>query len=424
MKCLPVMLPVLDFSTVKNEVFPPIASTFSRTNSLAIKIRGLEAFVVLCGGSVGKETEPEDDLSGVVQDKKSSKTPTASILDKYTVQEKLVPLLKAIRTREPAVMMAALNVFREVGKIADTEFLALEVLPILWTFSLGPLLNLQQFEEFMALIKSLSSKVEREHSKKLQELSSRDEAAGSRNSIGGALGANNNMGASDVEGTRSDFERLVLGRNGTSDTKNDDLWDSWSSEPTAKPSSQVASPTFSWSSTPSHQANRSSVTGIPSAVTYQATGQPSRSITPDLNMSSFPALEPNRQKSSMGQTFPALQPSAPSWNQSTKISPPSSTTSTTSAPSLATLGSMRASTTPSFGQTTQQQSQAPNYSAFTIPPPPSSNSQQSQPSQFPSMQAAPNPWAGSGTSAPLQNGMLAQASGQQKQGLDKYESLL
>jgi SCY1-like protein 2 len=40
--------------------------------------------------------------------------------------------------------MAALSVFREVGKIADIDFTAIEVLPILWSFSLGPLLNLQQ----------------------------------------------------------------------------------------------------------------------------------------------------------------------------------------------------------------------------------------------------------------------------------------
>jgi hypothetical protein len=40
--------------------------------------------------------------------------------------------------------MAALNVFREVGKIADADFIAMEVLPIMWAFSLGPLLDLQQ----------------------------------------------------------------------------------------------------------------------------------------------------------------------------------------------------------------------------------------------------------------------------------------
>jgi len=40
--------------------------------------------------------------------------------------------------------MAALSVFRQVGKIADADFVAMEVLPIMWAFSLGPLLNLQQ----------------------------------------------------------------------------------------------------------------------------------------------------------------------------------------------------------------------------------------------------------------------------------------
>jgi SCY1-like protein 2 len=383
------MLPVLDFSTVKNDVFPPIASTFGRTKSLAIKIRGLESFAVLCGGSVGDAAEPEDDISGVVLDQKSNKTSTTSILDKYTVQEKVVPLLKAIRTKEPAVMMAALRVLRQVGKIADTEFLALEVLPILWNFSLGPLLSLQQFQEFMALINSLSTKVEREHTKKLQELSCQDEAAGSHNSIGGTLGTNSSMGVPDVEGTKNDFERLVLGRNGTSNTKSDDLWDSWGSEPTTKPS--------------------------------QAAGQTSRSITPDLNQSSFPSLEPSRERSLMSQTFPALQPATPSWNQSTPLSPAPSTTNTMAAPSFATLGSMRTAATPSFGQTTQQR-QASNFSAFTIPPPRSGNYQQPQPSQFPSLQPASNPWAVSG-SAPSQNG-TAQTSQQQKQGLDKYESLL
>ncbi len=37
------VLPVLDFSTIKNELFPVIAAIFSKTNSLAIKVRGLQA---------------------------------------------------------------------------------------------------------------------------------------------------------------------------------------------------------------------------------------------------------------------------------------------------------------------------------------------------------------------------------------------
>ena len=48
---LPYILPVLDFSTIKNELFPVIAGVFAKTSSLNIKIRGLEAFYKLCGGS-------------------------------------------------------------------------------------------------------------------------------------------------------------------------------------------------------------------------------------------------------------------------------------------------------------------------------------------------------------------------------------
>lgn len=66
------------------------------------------------------------------------------MLDKYTVQEKVVPLLKGIKTKEPAVMMAALEVFSEIGKICDREIVAMELLPGLWTMSFGPLLGLEQ----------------------------------------------------------------------------------------------------------------------------------------------------------------------------------------------------------------------------------------------------------------------------------------
>lgn len=427
MKCLPVMLPVLDFSTVKNEVFPPIASTFSRTSSLAIKVRGLEAFVVLCGGSLDKETGPEDDLSGVVQEKKTKST-TASILDKYTIQEKLVPLLKAIKTKEPAVMMAALKVFRQIGKIADTDFLALEVLPILWSFSLGPLLNLQQFEEFMALIKSLSNKIEREQTKKLQELSSANESTSFKNGTQGAFGGAGDSGGFDIDGTRNDFERLVFGKTGTANAKNDDPWGDWSSEPstskTSKGSSQVMTPTFSWSSNVSGSVNRSSGTSMHNAITTQA-GSDSRSITPDLHMSAFPSLEPTNRQSSTGQSFPALQP-APAWNSSS-INPQQNTQGTASNVSLATLANMKASNSIS---STGHVPQTPNYSAFTIPPPPANNQQSNTsfilpPPSSNSLSFSQTQWgsASIGHSA-FQNNLSTQPPGQQKQGLDKYESLL
>jgi SCY1-like protein 2 len=38
LRSLPTILPVLDFSTIKNELFPVIASVFSKTSSLGIKV--------------------------------------------------------------------------------------------------------------------------------------------------------------------------------------------------------------------------------------------------------------------------------------------------------------------------------------------------------------------------------------------------
>lgn len=408
-KCLPIVLPVLDFSTVKNEVFPPIATTFSRTSSLAIKVRCLDAFTVLCGGSADTESEPEDDLSGVAPTKQS-KPIKSSILDKYTIQEKLVPSLKVIKTKEPAVMMAALNVFRQVGIVGDTDFLALEVLPILWSFSLGPLLDLRQFEQFMTQIKNISAKIEREQKKKLQELSSGD-TSGFRNGT-----KSPSVVATLDQGDMNDnFERLVLGKGATPSDADIDAWDTMDSGPTPQTSAPAAPPSFSWST--------SNAPGPVSRGSTPAQSNPNfRSVTPDYNISSFPSLEPApRQVSPMAQGFPALRPSpSGSWSSSTSQR---NVQGNTAGPSLAALASMKsasstASTSISFGQS--------NYSAFSIPPPPASGSIPPQPSAFggASNAAKPPPLGANVMQNPLSNTNTFEPVNTEKQGLDKYESLI
>ncbi|EME87168.1 uncharacterized protein MYCFIDRAFT_114886, partial [Pseudocercospora fijiensis CIRAD86] len=206
---LPFLLPSLDFSTIKNELFPVIAQVFAKTSSLAIKIRGLEAFCTLCGGN-SNGSSSDDGLNGIgVSDKKTSAASSSMILDKYTVQEKVVPLLKGIKTKEPGVMMAALKVFKQVAEVADTDFLAMDVLPILWSMSLGPLLNLQQFQAFMALIKSMSSKIEREQTRKLQELSTTNGGSTPGSRVASRIGSSSAGANSDGDGV--DFESLVSG---------------------------------------------------------------------------------------------------------------------------------------------------------------------------------------------------------------------
>lgn len=424
LKCLPVMLPVLDFSTVKNDVFPPIATVFSRTGSLAIKVRGLEAFVVLCGGSVGDQAGSGDDLSGIMHEGRSPKQSATSILDKYTIQEKVVPLLRATKTKEPAVMMAALDVFRQVGQIADAEFLALEVLPIMWRFSLGPLLNLQQFGGYMDLIKSISTRVEREQTRKLQELASTSETANFKNSTSSPSGVMNDLGVgSNGEDVKTDFERLVLGRP-DAPKPSDGRWGDWSSVP---PSSNnvskggATSPAFSWSSNTNHSnADRSGAVASLSS-------QNSRSITPDRSMSKFPTLEPaSTQRSSMGSS------SSTSHRYTMSVSGPNpfgGQSTSGSSTSLAALASMRGQNMPS----TNQPQQNLNSPSFAIAPPPSSNFQPSasvspygglsSPGQNQAKSSLPQ-WSTTLGNAASQNGVSAQSTTSGKQGLDKYESLL
>ncbi|KKZ63540.1 hypothetical protein EMCG_02165 [[Emmonsia] crescens] len=447
MRCLPVMLPILDFSTVKDNVFPPIAAVFSRTSSLAIKVRGLEAFVILCGGSVKEERSTLDgDFPGASSKPQQTKSGSTSILDKYTVQDKIVPLLKAIKTKEPAVMMAALNVFRQVGQIVETEFIALEVIPTLWNFSLGPLLNVQQFGRFMDLIKSLSSKVEQQQTKKLQSLSSSNDSGNPRNGNSNLFGMIETAnGGTEVENTRSDFERLVLGKAITS-SSNDASWNAWHTatpNPTNQPAKIDNPPTFAWSTANSVSANN--IGGRNSLASLSGPSQ--RSITPDLSMSSFPTLAPTttQQQSSIGSSFPLLQPSRPSQasqtSQTSQPSPWSTMTATTntniqqrtsimnqySANPIYTFTPTSTSTTPSispFGQITQQ---TMPLSPFSIPPPPPSNFQQQQTSSAASLSAAfsqPNLSPSQQWHSTQIPPALRPTINQQKQGLDKYESLL
>jgi SCY1-like protein 2 len=434
---LSVILSILDFSTIKNDIFPIIAAVFSKTSSLGIKIRGLEALQVLCGGTPGQESNGGDGLDGFSPSGKSKKKQQSVILDKYTIQEKVVPLLKGIKTKEPAVMMAALAVFEEVGKIADSDFLAMDVLPLLWAFSLGPLLNLQQFQAFMSLIRSLSTRIEQEQTRKLQELSSTSATSANRNDFLSSVSAGRSNGLESPAGEEGDFESLVLGRkkpeNGVGNAMSN-LGDGWASaEPSnARPAnmrtqsnqSTPPTPAFSWSTPP------------PQAQAIHP--------TPQVQMNSFTPLQPSNSTTARPTTG-SLSPS-PSYGQSSTLQNKpldwSSTTSPTSnpwgsmaSPSTSTSSSniwaqaaapQRPVSNPSFGQPVQQSpstfaiappSAASPYSAFSLPPPPGGGVRQSS-------YGAP---ASGGMAQPrMQQQQLPQQqlNGGGKQGLDKYESLI
>ncbi|KAK4692445.1 SCY1-like protein 2, partial [Lecanoromycetidae sp. Uapishka_2] len=395
--CLPTVLAVLDFSTIKNEVFPVVASVFSKTSSLGIKVRGLEAFVILCGGSPVHEKPVADDLDGVMVAPKKPKPSSNAVLDKYTVQEKVVPLLKVMKTKEPAVMMAALAVFKQVGKIVDTDFLAIEAIPILWNFSLGPLLNLEQFQAFMDLIKKLSTRIETEQMRKLRDLSNSN--ANDMIKTNDQMSTRSTNGLFDSNGSvdagQNDFERLVLGKGKSESTSNGMLGSTL--QPQAPASKQSEAPKFSWTSSPPNINASNSMSGV--------LKPQSRTITPDQAFGGFATLNPtssaarpNTNIAANGfSTLTLMQPSHP-WAASTSQQP------------FHTSGFAMAPP--------PQPPVVTPFSQFSLPPPPISPAQQivaqSQNSGYFGAQSA-----GSTGQKPTATSQLGQ-----KSGLDKYESLI
>ncbi|KAG6005081.1 hypothetical protein E4U21_000408 [Claviceps maximensis] len=471
LRTLPSILPVLDFSTIKNELFPVVAAVFSRTSSLAIKVRGLQAFVILCGGSTSAATD--DGLNGLVENKK--KTSSSSALDKYTMQEKIVPLVRAIKTKEPAVMLAALNVLRIVGETADADFVAMDILPILWSMSLGPLLDLKQFQTFMELIKNLSRRVEDEQTKKLQELSGAGKVgtAGPNEdflAFGGVTGTA--FDSNGAGGNEDDFEALVKGKAGgmsASSNGKKNGFSGWDDTTTSSATSSVRSasgtpktpPSFSWStqtSTPTTRtAAANSTTTTSSSSPSSSSQRPSLSnnanfqtVTPDL--ARFSTLAPSSTQFSQ-----PLQPttSAPTVHPSTtQQQPPSSSINWSSAtaakapnpwssPNPANYSGYSGSHTPTASGTSLSglnsssmssmsfnQSRPPplagsggpssRNSSFSLPPPPASGGPLSPSTTAPASFSIKPP-----SSMPSQASYTGNVNaGQQKSGLDRYESLI
>ncbi|KAI0532111.1 kinase-like domain-containing protein [Xylaria digitata] len=457
---LPDVLPVLDFSTIKNELFPVIATVFSKTNSLAIKVRGCRAFVILCGGS-NEASSGDDGLDGLAPDKKR-KTSSSSALDKYTMQEKIVPLIKAIKTKEPAVMMASLDVLRVVGDNADADFVAMEILPILWNMSLGPLLDLKQFQNFMGLIKSLSRRVEDEQTKKLQEL-----AVTNGGGVSTPVANDDFLGFGGVTGTtfdttngatQDDFERLVKGK--TSSTSIGTTNGGWDATPATAPAVKSPTAQFSWSTpTPTSDSQFNPPKTQP---------QPSfRTVTPDL--AAFSTLSPQTTQFSQplqptintAQNSSTTQPASTAINWSSAAgattNPWASSTPKPMSPVNSSMNTMTASLsnmnmnqqrpsinpTSSFSLAPPPSSGSTASSGFRLPPPPSGGVQrqvsstsfgQASSSSFGSISppaGSMNSIMNSGVNRNMSKNIMTptsqipqQPQKQQSDGLDKYESLL
>ncbi|KAK0563626.1 Protein kinase domain-containing protein ppk32 [Tilletia horrida] len=159
LQAVPRLCELLEYSHVKEVLLPKILVLFGKTKVLSVKCNTLICFHSMI-----------------------------SVLDKHTLTEKLVPVLAKIKTKEPGVMIATLAVHDAMSKKVDIETIATQIIPQLWVFSVGPLLNAEQFSRFMTSIKAMSKRVEEEHLAHLKEVRRMQEHTESY--VAGQSGAN------------------------------------------------------------------------------------------------------------------------------------------------------------------------------------------------------------------------------------------
>ncbi|KAJ1908393.1 Protein kinase domain-containing protein ppk32 [Coemansia sp. IMI 209127] len=134
-------------------------------------------------------------------------------LDKETIISKVMPMLKRTKTREPAVVMAMLAMYEELGlRHLDKQAVAAEVLPVLWAQCVDGRLRAEQFARFMQVIRKLGDRVEKEH---LEYLDRRKRVLGDGGGATAAAAAvvDDSVGGDDFADDMDTgaFEAMVLG---------------------------------------------------------------------------------------------------------------------------------------------------------------------------------------------------------------------
>ncbi|KAG7225689.1 hypothetical protein INR49_012275 [Caranx melampygus] len=142
---IPTFANLIDYPSMKNALIPRIKSACLQTSSLAVRVNSL-----VCLGKI------------------------LEYLDKWFVIDEILPFLQQIPSREPAVLMGILGIYKctfthkKLG--IPKEHLATKSLPHLVSLSIDNNLNLNQFNSFMVVIRDMLSRMENEHKTKLEQL--------------------------------------------------------------------------------------------------------------------------------------------------------------------------------------------------------------------------------------------------------------
>ncbi|ORY45271.1 kinase-like protein [Rhizoclosmatium globosum] len=166
-KTIPILLPNLDFSTVKSSLFPKLAHIYQTSTTLSIRVACLITLHAML-----------------------------KLLDKFTVR-----------------LVALLVVWEEVAKVVEKEVVAGVVLGECWKMAVDPCLNVKQFRRFMKVIREIGEKVEEAQVKFLEErkgvMEVSPEVSGLK--ISGAGGSGSGASRSEGVSQAPDFASLVRG---------------------------------------------------------------------------------------------------------------------------------------------------------------------------------------------------------------------
>ncbi|XP_054739148.1 SCY1-like protein 2 [Anastrepha obliqua] len=143
---LPTFSNLIDYNAMKNAVIPRIKKLCLHSTNVSVKVN--------CLVSIGKLLED---------------------LDKWLVLDEILPFLQQIQSREPAIIMAIIGIYKIAmtnTKLGITkDVMAHKCIPFLMPLCVENGLTIAQFNTIVALIKEMFSRVEKEQREKLEQLS-------------------------------------------------------------------------------------------------------------------------------------------------------------------------------------------------------------------------------------------------------------
>ncbi|KAF6204596.1 hypothetical protein GE061_018756 [Apolygus lucorum] len=142
---LPTFAQMIEYPAMKNALLPRIKRLCISTSSVAVRVN--------CLVCIGKLIDH---------------------LDKWLVLDEVLPFLPQIPSKEPAVLMGILGIYKLVlnhKKMSmSKEMMAQKIIPFLMPLAVENFLTLNQFNTIISVIKDMVGRVEAEHRVKLEQL--------------------------------------------------------------------------------------------------------------------------------------------------------------------------------------------------------------------------------------------------------------